>query len=109
LSERGREQRARHSSRLEARDDGPDDTDGEHAAKHHVGVVALGPDDANRSIHPDENECSRERNADGGSVRGTACLPRQELIGDTSAGQQSAKGSEVKQVPDHLIGDLHRA
>src|SRR5215213_2932317 len=68
-SECRREQRACHSMWLEARDDGTDDYDGEHPDIHQVGGVARSPDDANGKVHPDEDECCRERNADGGSVR----------------------------------------
>ena len=39
LSERHCEQRACHSIWPKARDDGADDSDGEHAAIHHVGGV----------------------------------------------------------------------
>ena len=60
LSERRREQRACHSMWLEARDDGTDESDGEHPAIHQVGVVACSPDDANGAIHPEEEECCRE-------------------------------------------------
>jgi hypothetical protein len=63
LGERRREQRACHSMWLEARDVGTDDSHGEHPEGHHLGV-AFTPEDANGN----EDECSRERNADGGSV-----------------------------------------
>ena len=76
LSERRREQRACHSRWPEARDDGTDDSDGEHADIHQVGEVARMPDDANGKGHPDEDECCRERNADGSSVRGSVRLHR---------------------------------
>ena len=80
LSERHREQRACHSPWLKARDDGADDSDGEHPDIHQVGGVARLPDDPNGKDQPDEEECCRERNTDGGSVRGVARLPRCQLM-----------------------------
>ena len=74
LSERRREQRACHSMWLEARDYGTDDSDGEHPDIHQVGGIAISPEDANSTDHPDEDECCRERNADGPFVRGIARL-----------------------------------
>ena len=59
---------------LKARDEGADDSDGEHPEVHQVGGVALSADDANGTVHPYENECCRERKSDGGSVRGIARL-----------------------------------
>jgi hypothetical protein len=50
---------------LEAGDDGTDDSDGEHPDIHQVGEPARSPDDADGKDHPDEDECCRERNADG--------------------------------------------
>ena len=76
LSERRREQRACHSMWLEARDDGTDDSDGEHPDIHQVGAIAITPEDANGTDHPDEEEWRSERKADGGFVRGIACLHR---------------------------------
>ena len=58
---------------LEAGDDGTDDSDGEYPDIHQVGESARSPDDAGGKDHPDEDdECCRERNADGGSVRGVS-------------------------------------
>ena len=61
---------------LEARDDGTDDSDGEHPDIHQVGEPTRSPDDADDKDHSDEDECCRERNADGGSVRGSVRLRR---------------------------------
>jgi len=36
--------------------------------------------DADGAVHPDKDECCRHRNADGGSVRDIARLPRYQLI-----------------------------
>src|SRR5215210_2201227 len=83
LSERRREQRACHSVWPEARDDGTDDPDGEHPDIHQVGEVVLGPDDANGKVQPDEDQCCRERSADGGSVGDIARLLRYQLIRKT--------------------------
>ncbi len=91
-----------------ARDDGTDDSDGEHPDIHHVGEVVLRPDDADGKVHPDEEERCRERNADGGSVRDIACLPRYQHIRETSAEDEGTGENEIGQVPDHFIGNLHR-
>ena len=61
---------------LEARDDCTDGSDGEHPDIHQVGEVVWLPDDANGKVHPDEDECGRERKADGGFLRGIVRLPR---------------------------------
>ena len=107
LSERRREQRACHSMWPEARDDGTDESDGKHPDIHQVGELVLIPDDANGSVYPDEDECCRKRNDDGGSVREIARLPRCQLIRETSAEQEGAGESEIGQVPNHFIGELH--
>src|ERR687889_771032 len=91
LSERRRGQRARHSMWPEARDDGTDDSDGEHPGIHRVCGVVLGPDDANGKVYPDEEESCRERNADGGSVRDIARLPRYQYIRETSAEDEDTR------------------
>ena len=108
LSERRSEQRACHSMWPETRDDGTNDSDGEHPDIHQVDELVLSPDEPNGKVHPDEDECCHERNADGGSVRDIARLPRCKLIRETSADQEGTGESEIGQVPDHLIGDLHR-
>ena len=56
---------------LEARDDGTDDSDREHPGILSR-AIALTPEDANGTDHPDEEEWCRERKADGGFVRGIA-------------------------------------
>ena len=93
---------------LEARDEGTDNSDGEHPDVHQVGEVSLVSDYANGKVYPDKEERCRDRNADGGSVRDMACLPRYQLIRETSAEQEDAGDSEIGQVPDHFIGQLHR-
>src|SRR5687768_2289951 len=73
LRQRRREQRTSQSSRLEARADRTDESDGEHPDIQQVGrVVVLDPDEAGGSVEPDDQECSRERSADSESVRGVA-------------------------------------
>ena len=69
LSEHHREKHARHSMRLEAHDDGTDASDSEQPIIHHVGVVIDGPNDANGTVSPEEEECCRERKTDGGSLQ----------------------------------------
>src|SRR5688572_16723783 len=54
--------------RSQARDEGTDDSDGEHAEIHQVGRIAVLPDDAHAKAQPDEDACRRERRADGESV-----------------------------------------
>jgi hypothetical protein len=83
----------------EARDDGTDDPDGEHPDIHRVGVVVLRPNDANGTGQPDEEECCRERNADGGSVRDIARLARYQLIRETSAEDEGTSENEIGQGP----------
>ena len=61
---------------LEARDDGTDDSDGEHPDIHQVGAIAVTPEDANGTDHPDQEEWCRERKADGGFVGGIVRLHR---------------------------------
>src|SRR5918997_4106405 len=102
LSERRREQRVRHPVWSEARDDGTDDSDGEHPDKHQVGEVVLTPDYADGKVYPDEKERCRERNTDGGSVRDIARLPRYQHIRKTSAEQEGAGESEIGQGPGPL-------
>ncbi len=79
LSKRRREQRACPSMWPEARDDGTDDSDGEHPEIHQVGGFVLTPDEPNGKVHPDEEKRCRKRNADRNSVRDTAHLPRYQL------------------------------
>jgi len=55
--------------------DGAGDSDGEHPKIHHVGMVALIPNDANGAVYPDENKCCCKRNANGESVRRIVSLP----------------------------------
>ena len=54
---------------LEARDEGTDNSDGEHPDVHQVGGVSLVSHNSNGKVHPDKEKCCRHRNADGGSVR----------------------------------------
>ena len=61
---------------LEACDDATDDSDGEHSAIHQVGAVAGSPYDANGTDYPEEEECCRERNAYGESVRSVVLVHR---------------------------------
>jgi hypothetical protein len=55
---------------LQACDDSADDSDGEHPEIHQVGGITVLPDNANAKTKPDKDECRRERDADGESVRG---------------------------------------
>ena len=72
LSDRCREERHRHSTRLEARDKGADESDGDHSQIHQVhGTVA---DDASGGVDKEEDEPCHACNADGGSVRNRAPL-----------------------------------
>jgi hypothetical protein len=71
---------------LEARDDGTDDSDSEHPQIHQVGGIAIRPDDANAKTQPDEHECGRERNADGGSVRSIVYTCSQERVSNVMLG-----------------------
>ena len=47
--------------RLKSRDEGTDDSDGEHADIHRVGGIALVSDDADPKVCPDQQERDRER------------------------------------------------
>ena len=58
-----REQRAGHSTRLEARDEGADESDGEHSEIYQVKALVI-PNDAHGSVHPYEDKCCCDRNAD---------------------------------------------
>jgi hypothetical protein len=60
---------------LEARDEGTDDADGKHSEIHQVGEFVLTADDPDGKVHPDEDECCRERNAGSSSVRSVATHP----------------------------------
>lgn len=71
---------------LEARDDGTDDSDSEHPEIHQVGGIAVLPDDANAKTQPDEDECCRERNADGGSLRSTVYTCSHERVSNVMLG-----------------------
>ena len=46
---------------LKSRDEGTDESDGEHPDIHRVGGIALVSDDADRKVYPDQQERSRER------------------------------------------------
>jgi len=56
LSERRSDQRAGHSTRSEARDEGADAPNGEHPEVHQVGRVATPLDDADAEAQSDEDE-----------------------------------------------------
>ena len=68
LSECRCAQSAGHSPWPKAGDHGTDDSDGEHPGVHQVEGVALGPDEANGTDHPEQEDCCRECSADGESV-----------------------------------------
>src|SRR5215213_1185725 len=99
LGERRGEQCACHPVWPEARDDGTDDPDAEHPDIYQVGSVVLIPDDANGTGHPDEHDRCRERNADGGSVRDIARLPRYQHIRETGAEDYGTGEKEIAEGP----------
>ena len=100
-------QRTCHSMWPEACDERTDDSDDDHSTIHQVGGVVLCPDYPDRKIHPDEEKCCRDRNADSNPVRDIVHLSRYQFIHETSAEQEGSGNSEIGKAPDHFIGELH--